>query len=131
MNFMHEIIETVADELSVKLGRSAEGIRQNGLSRYDFTSNEVEILFEDGSSAKFKYSFYVECSRKSLIAVFTEHCGYHLFSSLGAMVRAVPQTRVEIDKGMNSKSWGDFFSRPANIPKEFLPEINDVDINNK
>lgn len=87
MNFMREIIETVADELSLKLGRSAEEISQNGLSAYDFTSNdEVEIVFEDGSSVKFKYSFYVECPGKGQIAVFTEHCGYHLFSSLGATV---------------------------------------------
>jgi hypothetical protein len=94
MNFMREIIETVVDELSLKLGRSTEEIRQNGLSAFDFTSNdEVEIDFEDGSSVKFKYSFYVECSGKDLIAVFTEHCGYHLFSCLGATVRAVPHTQ--------------------------------------
>ena len=92
MNFMHEIIETVADELSLKLGRSAEEIRQNGLSAHDFTSNDgVEMVFEDGSSVKFKYSFYVECPGKGLIDLFTEHCGYHLFSSPGATVLGKPE----------------------------------------
>jgi hypothetical protein len=85
--YKDEIIKTFAGELSVKLGRSAEEIQQNGLSAYDFNPNgAVSIKFEDGSSVNFKFSFYVECPNKGLIAVFTEHCGYHLFSSLGATV---------------------------------------------
>lgn len=98
MNSDRRIIETVAEELSSKLGRPAEEIKEKGLSAYDFNSDEVEVLFEDGSSAKFRYSFYVENHGKGVIAVFSEHCGYHLFCSSGATVRAVPESWIEIDE---------------------------------
>jgi hypothetical protein len=97
MNSDRKIMEVVAEELSSKLGRPAEEIKVKGLSAYDFNSDAVEVLFEDGSSTNFKYSFYVESPEKAVIAVFTEHCGYHLFSSSGATVRTVPESWVEIN----------------------------------
>lgn len=93
-----EIIEVVAEELSLKLGRPAEEIKEKGLSAYDFSSDEVKIVFDDGSSANFKYSFYVENAKISIIAVFTEHCGYHLFRSSGVSVMTVPESWIEIDE---------------------------------
>lgn len=99
MNFNREILEQVSDELSLKLGRPAEEIKQRGLSVYDFTSNDkVEVLLEDGSSVNLKYAFYVECPEKGVIAVFSEHCGYYLFPYLGTTVRIAPQTWVEVDE---------------------------------
>jgi hypothetical protein len=96
MKSNREIIETVAEELSSKLGRPAEEIIEKGLLAYDFNADEVEIVFDDGSSANFKCSFYVENPKKNVIAVFTEHCGYHLFRSSGVTVMAVPESWVEI-----------------------------------
>jgi hypothetical protein len=98
MKSNREIIEAVAEELSSKLGRPAEEIIEKGLSAYDFNADEVKIVFDDGSSANFKYSFYVENPIKNVIAVFTEHCGYHLFRSSGVTVMAVPESWVEIDE---------------------------------
>lgn len=81
------IIEMVADDLALKIGRSADEVRQKGLSANDFTPNcTVEIEFEDGSTVKFKYAFFVENTEEQIIAVFTEHCGYHVFNSLGTKV---------------------------------------------
>lgn len=98
MRSNREIIESVAEELSSKLGRPAKEILEKGLSAYDFNADEVEIVFEDGSSANFKYSFYVVSAKKKVIAIFTEHCGYHLFRSIGATVMTVPESWVEIDE---------------------------------
>ena len=98
MRSNREVIESVAEELSSKLGRPAEEIIEKGLLAYDFNADEVEVVFDDGSSANFKYSFYVENPAKDLIAVFTEHCGYHLFRSSGVTVMTAPESWVEIDE---------------------------------
>lgn len=81
------IIDMVADELALKTMRSSDEIKQKGLSAYDYSSNTVEIDFEDGSTVKFKRAFYVEDVEDHVIAVFTEHCGYHVFCSLGATIK--------------------------------------------
>ena len=50
----------------------------------DFPRGSVFIEFEDGSKTEFKHSFYK--SDGNIIAVFTEHCGYHEFPALGSIV---------------------------------------------
>jgi hypothetical protein len=35
--------------------------------------------FPDGSSAFFHYAFYLKDETLGEVAVFTEHCGYHIF----------------------------------------------------
>lgn len=50
------------------------------LSAYDFPPGQsVRLSFPDGSSAFFKYAFVLEDQARQLVAVFTEHCGYHVF----------------------------------------------------
>lgn len=39
----------------------------------------VHIEFEDDSKIEFRYAFAIEAPELKEIAVFTEHCGYHLF----------------------------------------------------
>ena len=41
----------------------------------------VELEFEDESEARFKWAFCALDSERDELAVFTEHCGYHVFSS--------------------------------------------------
>ena len=48
------------------------------LSAYDFPTN-VTLIFPDGSNAHFTGAFYVEDHERNELAVFTEHCGYHIF----------------------------------------------------
>lgn len=50
------------------------------LSATDFSSAaSVIIRFEDGSHVEFKYAFVIKAPEFREVAVFTEHCGYHLF----------------------------------------------------
>ncbi|GAB2864380.1 hypothetical protein [Hymenobacter ruber] len=50
------------------------------LSASEFPSETtVSIRFEDGSHVEFKYASVIEASEFRELAVFTEHCGYHLF----------------------------------------------------
>lgn len=72
--------------LCVKLGRSQSKLISEGLRSDDFTADYVEIRFEDGSYCRFNDAFSIVDHEKHLAAVFTEHCGYHEFSSLGASV---------------------------------------------
>jgi len=103
-NYSRAILKLFADDLSHKLRRSADEIRNNGLTAYDFSAGQrVEIRFEDGSSACFKHAFFISCPEKRLIAVFTEHCGYYLFPSLGTKVSQAPETFLETSQSMTSK----------------------------
>lgn len=43
----------------------------------------VRLVFEDGSYAFFECALFVEDESREELAVFTEHCGYHVFSSRG------------------------------------------------
>ena len=59
--------------------------KENGrLSCSDF-KDTVELVFEDGSSANFNYAFAVEDKERNELAVFTEHCGYHVFCLSGTI----------------------------------------------
>jgi len=51
-----------------------------GLSASDFSSSTVAITFEDDSKVEFMYAFIIEAPEFREVAVFTEHCGYHIFS---------------------------------------------------
>lgn len=54
------------------------GAEYNQISLADFTA-DLRIKFEDGSNAFFSYAFYLHDEDTSEVAVFTEHCGYHVF----------------------------------------------------
>ena len=54
-----------------------DGTRSSSINLQNFSTRGVEIHFEDGSHATFKYAFFLEMDDE--VAVFTEHCGYHLF----------------------------------------------------
>lgn len=52
--------------------------RFNEPSLADFT-NDLRIAFDDRSSAFFRYAFFIADKEKNEVAVFTEHCGYHIY----------------------------------------------------
>lgn len=52
------------------------------LRAYDF-SGSLTVQFIDGSVVKFKGAFCAEDQEKEELAVFTEHCGYHIFNIHG------------------------------------------------
>ncbi|QJX46536.1 hypothetical protein HMJ29_06125 [Hymenobacter taeanensis] len=59
---------------------TAKGSSSEMLGTTDFpTDSVVRILFEDDSKVEFKYAFAIEAPELKEVAVFTEHCGHHLF----------------------------------------------------
>lgn len=62
------------------------------LSPRDFTmGHTIRILFADGSEARFMSAIVIEAPDLDETGVFTENCGYHIFSLGGTHV-----TRVEL-----------------------------------
>ncbi|MCC3155626.1 hypothetical protein LJ737_00145 [Hymenobacter sp. 15J16-1T3B] len=45
----------------------------------DFPDGGVRITFEDRSTVRFRFAFAIDAPEWREVAVFTEHCGYHLF----------------------------------------------------
>lgn len=59
-----------------------KGKKYDTLSVYDFSENlNLKISFLDGSYAFFNDAFYWIDSERKEVAVFTEHCGYHIFNT--------------------------------------------------
>ncbi len=81
-----EMISNWQTLLSNRLGKSTTELMRDGLSCGDFTADYVEVLFDDGSYCRFNHAFAIVDHEKREVAVFTQHCGYHTFSSLGASV---------------------------------------------
>lgn len=53
---------------------------RGSLSADDFPSaSGVHIQFLDGSQASFRFAFFIKAPKWREVAVFTEHCGYHVF----------------------------------------------------
>jgi len=55
------------------------------LSAGAFRGN-IRLIFEDESYAFFTGAFHIEDEVREEIAVFTEHCGYHIFPAWGLRV---------------------------------------------
>jgi len=91
------ILQEWAEELAAKLGRPATEIRAQGLRAQDFSNQQVEIEFEDGSYALFHWAFYVESRTKRAIAVFTEHCGYYVVPTVGASINVIAEAADDRD----------------------------------
>ena len=58
------------------LGRPGSLYKQISLA--DF-ADDLKLVFEDGSNSFFKDAFYLVDAGSKEVAVFTEHCGYHIF----------------------------------------------------
>jgi len=61
------------------------GAHRDRLSASDFQFN-LKINFEDSSFAFFHYAFYLLDRELNEVAVFTEHCGYHIFPLEGTQI---------------------------------------------
>lgn len=75
----HGLARDWAECLSEKLSRPAKEIEEEGLRASDFPNAVVRLRFEDRSSVVFEHAFLVR--NDDDIAVFSEHCGYHIFKS--------------------------------------------------
>jgi hypothetical protein len=58
-----------------------KGKKHETLSAYDFSDNlNLKISFSDRSYAFFNDAFYWIDNERKEVAVFTEHCGCHIFN---------------------------------------------------
>ncbi len=71
--------EDLPERWILKLRAHLEQVR---LSAYEFRDH-LKLTFEDGSSAFVYYAFYILDETVKEVAVFTEHCGYHVFPAAG------------------------------------------------
>lgn len=69
-------VEQFIEQLVEKTGRTQNDLLSLGLLATDF-KDHVIVKLEDSSEMKFNYAFYVE--NADLVAIFTEHYGYHAF----------------------------------------------------
>ncbi len=70
-----------------KLIRERCGEDRDQLAADDFPPDQsVMIRFPDGSHVLFRYAFAIEDAASGEVAVFTEHCGYHVFPMVDAEV---------------------------------------------
>jgi hypothetical protein len=90
-----QLIVDWAEELSRELGRPVEQILGEGLSAHDFsTRSELHIKLMDGSFVQFHCAFHVVNESKCAIAVFTEHCGHHVFPFHDAVITRITSEHV-------------------------------------
>jgi hypothetical protein len=68
-----------ASELAAHFGRSEDDVLQKARPWFDFPSGQLRIELMDGSFVQFEWAFHIASEAKCAIAVFTEHCGHHVF----------------------------------------------------
>jgi hypothetical protein len=62
----------------------------------DFSARQsVIIRFADGSQVLFRHAFAIRDEAKREVAVFTEHCGYHVFPLGDAEVEIVETASLD------------------------------------
>lgn len=77
---MKEVLHDWSEEVAVKVGRSADDIRERGIGATDFSPmNSVEIRYPSGLVVQVPFAFAVLRREQGLAAVFSEHAGYMEF----------------------------------------------------
>lgn len=82
------------DELAAALGRSADEIRSRGLDVGDFPLGQLQVRLMDGTMLRFRYAFHVIRPAEQALAVFTEHCGHHVFPLQDAEVSRLTESQL-------------------------------------
>ena len=78
--------------------RERRGEDRESPSTVDFPCGQsVFIRFPDGSHALFRYAFAIVDETAGEVAVFTEHCGYHVFPAGEAEVEILQSVWPEAD----------------------------------
>lgn len=68
-----------ADELAAYYGQQLEDVTAQVRPWFDFPIGVLKIELMDGSCAEFRSAIFIVSEKKRTIAVFTEHCGHHLY----------------------------------------------------
>lgn len=75
-----------SEELAARFGVPIDTFRPNPTRLMDFPTQTVHVDLMDGSRVEFKRAFAIVSEASKTIAVFTEHCGHHVFPSHDAKV---------------------------------------------
>ncbi len=84
---VQDLPERWRSKLAVYL--SAKG--RSRLGAGDFPSTGLRICFPDDSEARFRYAFAIQDDEYGEVAVFTEHCGYHVFPGIETIVEVISE----------------------------------------
>ena len=84
---MRLILSGWATELAAHLHVSEDELFDRGISATAFPRDSLEFAFPDGSRASFEFAFYLDSLEKNAVAVFTEHCGYHVYPRYGLEIK--------------------------------------------
>ena len=77
--------------------REERGSDRDHLSATDFGVNQsLRINFADGSFAFFQYAVYLLDRELNEVAVFTEHCGYHIFPLYGTQLELLESKWTDV-----------------------------------
>jgi hypothetical protein len=68
-----------AAELAAHLGCSEAEFRANPVRHLNYPCQRLRVELMDESFAEFRWAFALVSEERKAIAVFTEHCGHHLF----------------------------------------------------
>lgn len=68
-----------APELAMHFGRELEEVMQKSRPWFVFPAGQLRVELMDGSFVQFAWAFHIVCDAKRAVAVFTEHCGHHVF----------------------------------------------------
>jgi hypothetical protein len=74
----NQVVNEWAEELAAVTGRSKEQLVANP-EGIDFPGGTLRVELMDSSVVEFRWAFHVVSERNRAIAVFTEHCGHHVF----------------------------------------------------
>ena len=92
----NDLPERWAKKLSAYL-HDERGSDRDHLSATDFATNQsLMISLPDGSSAFLRYAFYLIDRDLNEVAVFTEHCGYHIFPLYGTHLELLESKRTHV-----------------------------------
>lgn len=72
--------------MAARFGVAVDTFRFNPTRLMDFPPQTVRVDLMDDSHVEFRRAFAIVSEARSKIAVFTEHCGHHVFPSHGAKV---------------------------------------------
>ena len=75
--------------------REQLGQDRRELSATDFRYH-LKINFEDGSFAFFQYAFYILDQDNNEVAIFTEHCGCHIFPLYGTKLELLESKWTDV-----------------------------------
>lgn len=71
-----------------------------GEDRQELTSADfrfsLKINLEDDSFAFFQYAFYILDRENNEVAIFTEHCGYHIFPFYGTKLEMLESKWTDV-----------------------------------